>query len=84
MVLNERQRVAKRRLIEENRERRRADNMRVKVNKHGEQCYHDCLTEEDQNLIQSIYTAYEQTAVKITKTYTIVSTLTDNWLVVKI
>jgi len=71
LVLNERQRVAKRRLIEENRERRRADNMRVNVNKHGEQCHHDCLTDDDLNLIQSIYTAYEQTAVKITKTYTI-------------
>ena len=71
VVLNDRQRVAKRRLIEENRERRRAEQLRNKV-KH-DQCYHDCLTDEDSSLIRDIVTAYEQTAVKVTKTYTIVS-----------
>ncbi len=71
VVLNDKQRVAKRRLIEDNRERRRQETMRMKI-KH-DNCYHEFLTDEDQSLIGDIMSAYELTAVKITKTYNIVS-----------
>ena len=70
VVLNERQRVAKRKLIEDNRERRKAETVTTKV-KH-DQYYPDELTDEDQNLIDDIVLAYEQTAIKVTKTYTVV------------
>lgn len=71
MVLNDKQRIAKRRLIEENRERRKQDNLKIKF-KH-EQCYHDFLTDEDRSLIDDIVMAYETTGIKVTKTYTVVS-----------
>ena len=77
VVLNEKQRVAKRRLIEDNRERRRVEQTRMKI-KH-EQCYHDCLTDDDRSLIGDIVGAYEQTSIKITKTYTIVSLGVSDW-----
>jgi len=71
LVLNEKQRLAKRKLIEDNRERRRSEQVRMKV-KH-EDCghEHDSMTEDDRNLIDDIVSAYEQTSIKISKTYTI-------------
>lgn len=48
------------------------ESVRNKV-KH-DQCYHDHLTEEDRSLIQDIVAAYEQTAIKVTKTYSLVCT----------
>lgn len=71
VVLNERQRLAKRKLIEDNRERRRAETAMIKLKTDVNNT--DDLTDEDQNLIDDIVIAYEQTAIKVTKTYTIVS-----------
>ena len=73
VVLNERQRLAKRKLIEDNRERRRSEQVRTKL-KHEECSHeHDSITDDDRNLIDDIVSAYEQTSIKISKTYTIVS-----------
>ncbi|XP_013406710.1 thyroid hormone receptor beta-A [Lingula anatina] len=69
LVLNEKQRVAKRKLIEENRERRRMEQMRLKLKQ--EHCMHDSMTEDDKMLVQDIVAAYEQTSVNVTKNYTI-------------
>ena len=71
MVLNDKQRVAKRKLIEENRERRKQEAVKVKL-KH-EQCYHDFLTEEDRSLIDDVVSAYEQTGVNAPKPWSLVS-----------
>ena len=71
VVLNEKQRVAKRRLIEENRERRKQETIKMKL-KH-EQCYHDFLTEEDRSLIDDIVSAYEETGINAPKPWTLVS-----------
>ncbi len=72
-MLNEKQRVAKRRLIEDNRERRRQEAARMKVKHDG--CLHDIMSDSDRDLVDDIVLAYEQTAVTVTKTYTIVRTL---------
>ena len=73
VVLNEKQRTAKRKLIEENRERRRNETVRAKM--RHDQCYHDYLTEEDRNMIADVVTAYEQTAISATNSYALVSRL---------
>ena len=88
VVLNEKQRVAKRKLIEDNRERRRDEvvTQRVKTepiehpaNQHivagGGGGGGDCMSNDDRRIINEIGNAYDQTAVKVTKTYTIVRTL---------
>ena len=72
-MLNEKQRVAKRRLIAENRERRKQEQAKLKV-KH-DQCSHDNLTEEDRALINDIVSAYDLTAGKCTQNYVLVSLL---------
>ncbi|XP_052673051.1 thyroid hormone receptor beta-A-like [Crassostrea angulata] len=64
LVLNEKQRKAKRKLIEENREKRKQDNVKVKP-KPMEACNHDSLTETDKTIITEVTSAYEQTAVKV-------------------
>nr|XP_011443300.2 thyroid hormone receptor beta-A [Crassostrea gigas] len=64
LVLNEKQRKAKRKLIEENREKRKQDNVKVKP-KPTEACNHDSLTETDKTIITEVTSAYEQTAVKV-------------------
>ncbi|KAI0240712.1 Thyroid hormone receptor beta [Lamellibrachia satsuma] len=69
LVLNERQRVAKRKLIEENRERKRQEQTATKE-KH-DQCFHESMTDDDRAVIDDIVCAYEQTTVKITKPYTL-------------
>ena len=74
VVLNDKQRVAKRKLIEENRERRKQESVKMKL-KH-EQCYHDFLTDEDRGLIDDIVNAYEQTGVNTPKPWTLVSVTT--------
>ena len=71
VVLNERQRVAKRKLIEENRERKRQEQTATKE-KH-DQCFHESMTDDDRAVIDDIVCAYEQTTIKITKPYTLVS-----------
>ena len=63
--------MAKRKLIEENRERKRQEQTETKV-KHG-QCFHESMTDDDRAVIDDIVCAYEQTTVKITKPYTLVS-----------
>lgn len=73
VVLNERQRVAKRKLIEENRERKRQEQTATKE-KH-DQCFHESMTDDDRAVIDDIVCAYEQTTIKITKAYTLVSML---------
>ena len=72
VVLNEKQRVAKRKLIEDNRERRREEQVQCKVRPDAYQ-NDDEMTDEDKRLVISIANAYEQTSVKVTKTYAIVS-----------
>ncbi|ELT99607.1 hypothetical protein CAPTEDRAFT_167148 [Capitella teleta] len=67
LVLNEKQRIAKRKLIEDNRERRRAETVTIKAKPDTPTS--DDLTDEDQNIIDDIVIAYEQTAIKVTKTY---------------
>lgn len=64
LVLNEKQRKAKRKLIEENREKRKQDHVKVKP-KPMEACNHDSLTETDKTIITEVTSAYEQTAVKV-------------------
>ncbi|CAD5118104.1 DgyrCDS6843 [Dimorphilus gyrociliatus] len=63
LVLNEKQRVAKRKLIEDNRERRRQEQtvQSTRVKQQHENCIHDCLTNEDKILIAEIMKAYSQT-----------------------
>ncbi len=65
VVLNEKQRSAKRLLIQKNREKRQQETLKAKL-KH-EQCYHDCPTEEDRSLIDDIVTAFDQTGVNQSK-----------------
>ena len=78
VVLNEKQRIAKRKLIECNRERRKEEQEVIKIK--YEKCDHntppsgEAMTDEDRQLIEDIMAAYEHTSVKVTKTYTIVST----------
>ncbi|XP_064646515.1 thyroid hormone receptor beta-like [Lineus longissimus] len=70
LVLNERQRKAKRKLIEDNRERRRSDTVKMKL-KH-ESCPHDHLTLDDRELIEKVKLAYEETSPKLVS-YSLVS-----------
>ncbi|CAH1788891.1 unnamed protein product [Owenia fusiformis] len=71
LVLNDKQRVAKRKLIEENRERRRVEQHSLAKVPKQEGCYGEELTDEDRILIDEIQAAYDQTAVQINKTYTL-------------
>ena len=64
MVLNERQRKAKRKLIEDNRERRKEEQIRSKLKEAGYD--QDALTDQDRGLICEVVTAYEYTAGKAT------------------
>lgn len=64
VVLNEKQRKAKRKLIEENREKRKQETTKVKT-KPIEGCNHDTLTETDKTIIAEVTSAYEQTVVKV-------------------
>jgi hypothetical protein len=60
--LNEKQRTAKRKLIEENRERRKDEQTKVKVKEtYPDQ---DVLSDTDRGLICEVVTAYEYTAGK--------------------
>ena len=62
MVLNDRQRVAKRKLIEENREKRKTELIRMHM-KHTS-CDVDMYTDADKNLIKEIESAYETLIAK--------------------
>lgn len=73
VVLNERQRVAKRKLIEENRETRRQENFRNKM--RPDQCFHEQMTPDDEELVNDIVAAYEQTAIKLNKHFAMVNQL---------
>jgi len=62
--------VAKRRLIEENRERRKEEEVKTKViNIHD----NDTLTDQDRSLICEVATAYEYTAGKTSNKVSVVS-----------
>ena len=63
MVLNEKQRKAKRKLIEDNREKRKQETAKVKT--RPDSCNHDALTDSDAEIIAEVTSAYEQTAVKV-------------------
>ncbi|XP_041375002.1 thyroid hormone receptor beta-A-like [Gigantopelta aegis] len=63
LVLNERQRTAKRKLIEDNRERRKTEEVRTKI--RIEDCEPDQLSEQDRCLIGEICMAYEATRLKV-------------------
>jgi len=63
VVLNERQRTAKRRLIEENRERRKEEQETTKPRLTSPRS--ETLTDQDRGLICEVVTAYEYTAGKI-------------------
>ena len=72
MVLNERQRVAKRRLIEENRERRKKDQEINEVKLQANQCFYEGgTTHDDRTIISDIMYAYEQTAAKQEMAYVV-------------
>ena len=62
-MLNERQRTAKRRLIEENRERRKEEQETTKPRLTSPRS--EALTDQDRGLICEVVTAYEYTAGKI-------------------
>lgn len=62
VVLNERQRTAKRRLIEENRERRKEEQTKVRIKEQSAEV--DTLTDYDRGLICEVVTAYEYTSGK--------------------
>ena len=64
VVLNEKQRKAKRKLIEDNREKRKEDHIRQKIKDSGYD--QDALTDQDRGLICEVVTAYEYTAGKAT------------------
>ena len=64
VVLNEKQRKAKRKLIEDNRERRKEEEIRHKIKDSGYD--QDALTDHDRGLICEVVTAYEYTAGKAT------------------
>ena len=61
MVLNEKQRKAKRKLIEDNRRKKHVDVFKVKVRENA--CVHDLMTDTDRLLISEIVKAYDQTNV---------------------
>jgi len=61
LVLSEKQRVAKRQLVEENRERRRHDNFSSEALK-----IHSTMTPDDQSIIQSLVSAYNDAFSKDT------------------
>ena len=62
--------MAKRRLIEENRERRKEEEVKTKViNIHD----NDTLTDQDRSLICEVATAYEYTAGKTSNKVSVVS-----------
>lgn len=62
VVLNEKQRTAKRKLIEENREKRKEEQLKVRVKDVMQD--QDTLTDKDRGLICEVVTAYEYTAGK--------------------
>lgn len=62
VVLNEKQRTAKRKLIEENREKRKEEQSKVRVKDAIQD--QDTLTDKDRGLICEVVTAYEYTAGK--------------------
>lgn len=63
MVLNEKQRRAKRKLIEDNRKKRQTDDFKPKTPADG--CLHELMTENDRLLINEIVQAYDQTNVTL-------------------
>jgi hypothetical protein len=72
VVLNEKQRTAKRKLIDENRERRKIDDIRVK--QRPDVCaVEDRLTDNDRALIAEILFAYERTSASEPQKYNLVS-----------
>lgn len=79
VVLNEKQRVAKRKLIEENRARRRSEHVELPEESPEKPDNNvpipEGMTDNDRRLISSIITAYEYTSAKITNNYSIVSPL---------
>ena len=75
VVLNDRQLVAKRRLIEENRERRRKDAELNAVKQQTTQCFYEGgTTQDDRTIISDIMYAYEQTAAKQEMPYVVSET----------
>ena len=65
--------MAKRKLIEDNRERRRDEHVKVHVKQ--DPCYYDELTDEDRHLIDEIICAYEETSTRSGKPHTLVSSI---------
>ncbi|CAG2233551.1 NR1A2 [Mytilus edulis] len=63
LVLNEKQRRAKRKLIEDNRKKRQTDDFKPKTPADG--CLHELMTENDRLLINEIVQAYDQTNVTL-------------------
>lgn len=61
-------------MIEDNREKRKQENVKVKP-KPTEACNHDSLTETDKTIIAEVTSAYEQTAVKVPIKEPVVSSL---------
>ena len=85
VVLNERQRVAKRKLIEDNRSRKRSEEQLQAAQtqlqiKDEQQCAHDVLTQHDHYIIDEVVSAYEQTTAKVSKPFHMVSGVNrDEW-----
>ncbi|XP_064597885.1 thyroid hormone receptor beta-like [Liolophura sinensis] len=75
LVLNEKQRVAKRKLIEENRARRRSEHVEIPEESPEKTDNNvpvpEGMTDNDRQLISNIITAYEYTSAKITNNYSI-------------
>ncbi|XP_060076185.1 thyroid hormone receptor beta-like [Ylistrum balloti] len=63
LVLNEKQRKAKRKLIEDNRDKRKSEAQKLKTK--ADLCPHDTLTENDKVLIAEVVNAYECSATKV-------------------
>ncbi|KAL3856025.1 hypothetical protein ACJMK2_015222, partial [Sinanodonta woodiana] len=64
-VLNEKQRKAKRKLIEDNRERKKAESIKSKTRPSSSD--HEPLSDADQSLINQVINAYESTVTKVQK-----------------
>ncbi|XP_052237901.1 thyroid hormone receptor beta-like [Dreissena polymorpha] len=66
LVLNEKQRTAKRKLIEENRERRKEEQVKTKPTESPP--LNDTLSDQDRGMICEVVTAYEYTSGKVQNT----------------
>lgn len=71
VVLNEKQRVAKRKLIDDNRQRRRSEETKVRI--RDDSSINDYLTEEDRSLLVEIVRSYDISSYKHTNKFDLVS-----------